>query len=112
MLNNGFNAVIHACAPADGERPLLSAGESQLFHVSMKTVSRWRRQGLVGRRLLVDGRMRTGFLQSCVGQFVADHAEPVRPIIQEARAAQHHGTAAGLRRKRAVSRLEFRKEGP
>ena len=41
------------------------------FHISTKTVARWRQQRLVSRRVLIDGRKRLGFLQSSVDRFVA-----------------------------------------
>lgn len=45
---------------------------SRLFRVSSKTISRWREQGLVSRRLIfAGGRKRLGFLQSSVDRFVA-----------------------------------------
>ena len=52
------------------------------FRVSTKTVSRWRRLGLVSRRFLFDGRSRVGFLQSAVNRFVADNKERVRHGVQ------------------------------
>jgi len=51
---------------------------SGLFHVSTKTIARWRQQGLVSRRFLFDRRKRVGFLQSSVEQFVANNVERVR----------------------------------
>jgi RNA polymerase primary sigma factor len=47
---------------------------SRIFRVSPKTISRWREEGLVSRRLIFDGgRKRLGFLQSSVDRFVARH---------------------------------------
>jgi len=51
---------------------------SRMFNVSTKTISRWRDQGLVGRRFVFAGRRRVGFLQSSVDRFVAGNAERVR----------------------------------
>ncbi|MCO6458408.1 MAG: sigma-70 family RNA polymerase sigma factor [Pirellulaceae bacterium] len=51
---------------------------SRLFKVSTKTISRWRQQGLVGRRFLFDGRKRVGFLQSSVERFVAKNPDRIR----------------------------------
>ncbi|HOM16723.1 MAG TPA: sigma-70 family RNA polymerase sigma factor [Thermoguttaceae bacterium] len=48
------------------------------FRVSTKTISRWRRDGLVARRFVFSGRKRVGFLQSSVDRFVEQHAERVR----------------------------------
>lgn len=51
---------------------------SQMFKVSTKTISRWREQGLVSRRLIFDGRKRVGFLRSSVDRFVNKNADRVR----------------------------------
>ena len=50
---------------------------SKMFHVSTKTISRWRNQGLVSRRFVVDGRKRVGFLQSSVDRFVSQNRQKV-----------------------------------
>ena len=65
-------------ASAAGERVLTVDELARQFRVSTKTVSRWRRQGLVSRRFLFDGRKRVGFLQSSVDRFVAQNEERVR----------------------------------
>ena len=65
-------------AAAAGE-PVLTVEElARQFRVSTKTISRWRRQGLVSRRFVFDGRKRVGFLQSSVDRFVAGNEERVR----------------------------------
>jgi RNA polymerase sigma factor (sigma-70 family) len=51
---------------------------SRNLNVSTKTISRWRDQGLVSRRFIVDGRKRVGFLQSSVDRFVASNRERVK----------------------------------
>ena len=65
-------------ASAAGERVLTVDELARQFRVSTKTVSRWRRQGLVSRRFLFDGRKRLGFLQSSVDRFVALNEERIR----------------------------------
>lgn len=47
------------------------------FNVSTKTISRWRRQGLVSRRLLFGKRKRVGFLDSSVQRFVNHHGAKI-----------------------------------
>lgn len=42
---------------------------AQKFNVSTKTITRWRKAGLVSRRFLVNGRVRVGFLESTVNRF-------------------------------------------
>jgi RNA polymerase primary sigma factor len=61
-----------------GERVLTVEDLSAMFKVSTKTISRWRRQGLVSRRFVFDGRKRVGFLKSSVDQFVARNEDRVR----------------------------------
>jgi RNA polymerase primary sigma factor/RNA polymerase sigma factor len=52
---------------------------SKMFNVSTKTISRWRQQGLVSRKIIFDGgRKRVGFLHSSVDHFVRDNREKVR----------------------------------
>ena len=51
---------------------------SKKFNVSTKTISRWRRSGLVSRRLLFGGRKRVGFLESSVDRFINNNREKVR----------------------------------
>ncbi|HWA99128.1 MAG TPA: helix-turn-helix domain-containing protein, partial [Pirellulales bacterium] len=71
------SAAADVPAEAAGERVLTVEQLSKLYKVSTKTVSRWRQQGLVGRRFLFDGRKRVGFLQSSVDRFVASNEERV-----------------------------------
>lgn len=51
---------------------------SKMFNVSTKTISRWRGQGLVSRRMIFDGRKRVAFLQSSVERFVANNRDRVK----------------------------------
>jgi hypothetical protein len=73
-----------------------------MFRVSPKTISRWREQGLVSRRLIFDGgRKRLGFLQSSVDRFVARNQRRVlaRRAVQpsdEQRAHRDHRAGAAL----------------
>ena len=61
-----------------GERVLTVEELARRFSVSTKTISRWRRQGLVSRRFVFDGRKRVGFLESSVDRFVERNSERVR----------------------------------
>ena len=65
-------------ADAAGEPVLTVELLAKRFNVSTKTISRWRRQGLVSRRFMVDGRKRVGFLASSVDRFVEHNQERVR----------------------------------
>jgi RNA polymerase primary sigma factor len=64
-------------AEAAGERVLTVEELAKRFNVSTKTISRWRAQGLISRRFVVDGRKRVGFLQSSVDHFVEQNQERV-----------------------------------
>ena len=62
-----------------GGQPVLTVEElSKTLHVSTKTISRWRQQGLVSCRFVSDGRKRIGFLESSVQKFVHDNPKRVR----------------------------------
>jgi RNA polymerase sigma factor (sigma-70 family) len=60
-----------------GEPVLTVDALSRRYNVSTRTISRWRRQGLVARRFLIDGRPKVGFLESSVQRFVAEHHSQV-----------------------------------
>ena len=58
--------------------PMLTLEQiSKQFNVSAKTISRWRVRGLVGQRVVVNGRRQLGYAQSVVAQFLAQHQERV-----------------------------------
>lgn len=60
-------------------QPVLSIDDvTERFNVTSKTIQRWRRKGLPGRRFLFpDGKRRVGFLLSSVERFLAAHREQV-----------------------------------
>jgi len=60
-----------------GEPVLTLEQISKRLNVSTKTISRWRTQGLVGRRILQNGRWQLGFPQSVVERFVASNTTRV-----------------------------------
>ncbi len=72
-----LSATVGQTIEQAGEPVLTVAEVSERFHVSLRTVSRWRRQGLVARRFLIDGRTKIGFLLSSVERFVAGHRDRV-----------------------------------
>ncbi len=58
--------------------PILTLEQiSQQFNVSTKTISRWRRRGLIAMPVLKEGRRQLGFSQSLVERFVAANQERV-----------------------------------
>jgi RNA polymerase primary sigma factor len=50
---------------------------SKRLNVSTKTISRWRERGLVGRKVLHNGRSQVGYLKSLVDRFVEANQERV-----------------------------------
>ena len=63
---------------ATEERAFTAEELSDRFHVSTKTISRWRKHGLLGRPMVFEGRKRLGFLDSEVQRFVAANSQRVR----------------------------------
>jgi RNA polymerase primary sigma factor/RNA polymerase sigma factor len=61
-----------------GEPVMTVEALAKEFNVSTKTISRWRRHGLVSRRFVMDGRKRVGFLHSSVQKFVEQNRDRVR----------------------------------
>jgi RNA polymerase sigma factor (sigma-70 family) len=62
----------------DVTEPVLTLEEiSQRLNVSTKTISRWRGRGLVGRRVVCNGRRQLAFPQSMVDRFLAANQEAV-----------------------------------
>src|SRR5579871_1722046 len=58
--------------------PVLTVEEvSRRYNVSPRTVTRWRRQGLVARRFVIDRRTKVGFLESSLERFVNAHRDQV-----------------------------------
>ncbi len=51
---------------------------SERFHVSTKTVDRWRQRGLVGRKIKMGARKRVVFLKSNVDRFIKANAAEIR----------------------------------
>lgn len=84
-LQSDLRLFIEDATEAIGLTPE-SAGEeiftmqelARALNVSTKTISRWRRQGLISRRFLAEGRLRVGFLQSSIDRFTARNSERVR----------------------------------
>ncbi|MGD0898002.1 MAG: sigma-70 family RNA polymerase sigma factor [Thermoguttaceae bacterium] len=69
-------------AEGAGERVLTIEAIAQRFNVSTKTISRWRRLGLISRRFVMEGRKRVGFLESTVDRFVSQHSDKVGRATQ------------------------------
>ena len=65
-------------ADAAGERVWTVDDLAKEFRVSTKTISRWRRQGLVSRVFVFDDRKRVGILQSSLNRFVERNSDQVQ----------------------------------
>jgi RNA polymerase primary sigma factor len=89
-------------ADAAGERVITIDELAQRFNVSTKTVSRWRRLGLISRRFVVGGRKRVGFLESSVDRFVALNSEMVRRGAQFSQISPDERSAILHRARRLV----------
>lgn len=62
----------------DSGQKIITAEElAHRLNVSTKTISRWRRHGLVSQRFVFDGRKRVGFLESWVEEFVRKNRDRV-----------------------------------
>jgi RNA polymerase primary sigma factor len=72
-----LSATVEQKADQATEPVLTVDAVSQRFNVSVRTVTRWRRQGLVARRFIIDGRTKVGFLESSLSRFVAAHRDQV-----------------------------------
>jgi RNA polymerase sigma factor (sigma-70 family) len=58
--------------------PVLTTEQiSNWLNVSTKTISRWRQRGLVGRRIVYNGRRQVGYCQSVVERFLAANKDRV-----------------------------------
>jgi RNA polymerase sigma factor (sigma-70 family) len=58
--------------------PIVTLEEvSKRLNVSTKTVRRWRKLGLIGRRIIYNGRNHVGFKQSALDRFMAVHQDRV-----------------------------------
>ena len=78
LLVEDVSDAANVPADAAGERVVTIDELSKRLKVSSKTIARWRKQGLVSRRFVFDGRKRVGFLASSVERFVRENEEQVR----------------------------------
>jgi RNA polymerase primary sigma factor/RNA polymerase sigma factor len=71
LMVQDLSGLANVPVEAAGQRVLSIRDLARDLNVSTKTISRWRRQGLVSRRFVFDDRKQLGFLQSSVDRFVA-----------------------------------------
>jgi len=99
--------------------PVMTLEEmSERFHVTTKTINRWRKRGLVGLPVLVNGKRHVGFLPSLVDPFLAKNKDRVakssrftqlteeekEEILRRARRLRHLGDASLTQVSRRVAR--------
>lgn len=77
MFVEDLSGTVSQKAEQAPEPVLTVEAVSRRFNVSPRTVARWRRQGLVARRFVFDGRTKVGFLESSLSRFVDAHREQV-----------------------------------
>src|SRR5207302_8793492 len=75
LMIEALGGTVPALEPAD---ELVSLDElSKQLNVSTKTVRRWRKLGLVGRRVLRNGKRQVCYQQSVISRFLASNQETV-----------------------------------
>jgi RNA polymerase sigma factor (sigma-70 family) len=90
LLEHDLCVLIEALARTTPAVPVETLSEpvltleqiSKQLNVSTKTITRWRERGLVGRRVLANGRRQMGFVQSVVDRFLAGNQDRVARSAQ------------------------------
>jgi RNA polymerase sigma factor (sigma-70 family) len=86
QLEHDLCLVIEALARTTPAVPVEAIAEpvftldemSRRLNVSTKTITRWRDRGLVGRKVVANGRRQVGFVQSVVDRFLAANHDRVQ----------------------------------
>jgi RNA polymerase primary sigma factor len=76
---------------------------SKRWNVSTKTIRRWRKLGLVGRRVVYNGKTQIGYTQSVVDRFLATHPDRVERGGRFSQMSDHEREEI-LRRAKRLSR--------
>jgi len=89
----------------DVPEPVLTLEQmSKQLNVSTKTISRWRRRGLVGRKVVCNGRSQVGFVQSVVDHFLKANQDHVARSSRFSQLSEEEKEDI-LRRARRLSRV-------
>jgi hypothetical protein len=73
-----FIEMLGGTLPAEPQEELVTLEQlSQKLNVSTKTIRRWRKLGLVGQRLLRDGKRQVCYSQSVIDRFLDNNRERV-----------------------------------
>ena len=79
MNEHPSNSTADACKNEQRVESAFSIRElAREFGVSTKTISRWRKKGLIARQVVRDGRSQLEFASGDVDRFAADHPELIR----------------------------------
>jgi RNA polymerase sigma factor (sigma-70 family) len=77
---------------------------SQRLNVSTKTISRWRDRGLVGRRVVCNGKRQVGYRKSVVDRFLAVNKDRVERSSRFSQLSEHEREEI-LRRAKRLARV-------
>ncbi len=77
---------------------------SKQLNVSTKTIRRWRKLGLVGRRVVCNGKTQIGYTQSVIERFLATHPDRVQRGGQFSQMSEYEKEEI-LRRAKRLSRV-------
>jgi RNA polymerase primary sigma factor/RNA polymerase sigma factor len=66
----------------DGDRIFFVDDVARMFNVSTKTITRWRKAGLVGQPFVVQGQRRFGFSKNSIDTFVRENSERIHRTWQ------------------------------
>ncbi len=88
-----------------GELILTLEEISKKLNVSTKTIRRWRKLGLVGRRIVSNGRAQLGFTQATVERFLSAHSDRVQKGSRFSQMSEDEKEEI-LKRARRLSRVE------
>jgi RNA polymerase primary sigma factor len=78
---------------------------SKRLNVSTKTIRRWRKLGLVGRRVVCNGKTQIGYTQSVINRFLAVHADRVQRGSQFSQMGEDEKEEI-LRRAKRLARVD------
>jgi len=78
---------------------------SKRLNVSTKTIRRWRKLGLVGRRVVCNGKTQIGYTQTVIDRFLAVHADRVQRGSQFSQMGENEKEEI-LRRAKRLARVD------
>ncbi len=105
-LAHDLRQMIEWMTPVEAlPEPVLTLEElSKRFNVSTKTIRRWRERGLMGLRVVTNGRVQVAFLPSAVDKFLASNRDRVERGSRFSQLSEQERDEI-LRRARRLSRV-------